>query len=261
VVVVSRQGARFFRYYMGEIEEEPGHPLTLDISEWRHMGLVMGVGDEHDAFDQRKREHYRRFFEHLAGEIARWSGRERLQPIALLGNPRAIETVVAALPEDFQDTVVSAAIQPARATRSQIIRRAEPVMDAWRRERERQDVATILEQSERPEVVTGLTATLSALQQGRARKLLAARGLRGRVRQCPRCGWVDRSPQEECPQCGRHERLTQSLRAVLPALARARGVAVEIVAGAAAERLLAEAEGLAAWLRAAGERPVEAPAA
>jgi hypothetical protein len=72
---------------------------------------------------------------------------------------------------------------------------------------------------------------------------------------------VDRSPLEACPQCGQ-ARVTQSLRALLPALARAHGAAVEIVAGEAAERLLADFEGLAAWLRAAGERPLtEEPAA
>lgn|SRR6185312_5439598 len=260
VVVVSRQGARFFRYRMGEVEEDSSHPLNLDISQWRHKGLVMGVGDEHDAFDQRKRDHYRRFFEHLALEIARWGQRDRLQPIALLGNPRALETVWAALPEDRRGQMVKAAIQPARATRAQILRRAEPVLEAWRRDREQQDVVSLLDQRGRADVATGFTRTLSMLQQGRVRKLLVARGLRGRVRQCPNCGWVDRSPQEACPHCG-HPRGTQSLRAVLPQLIRAHGAEVEIVAGPAADRLLAEAEGLAAWLRAADTRPIEETAA
>lgn len=261
VVVVSRQGARFFRYHMGEIEEDPGHPLTIDTSDWRHKGLYMGAGNEHDAFDRRKRDHYRHFFEHLAAECVRWSARQSLEPMALLGNPRAVETVLAALPEAFRAGVVSAPIQPARATSRQIIQRAEPLLEEWKRRRESADVAALLEQSGRPDAVTGVTATLAAMQEGRARRLLVARNLRGRLRQCRDCGWVDRSPQELCPQCG-HERVVQSARALLPALARSHGVAVEIVAGAAAARLLSAAEGMAAWLRvASGEAPVEAPAA
>jgi hypothetical protein len=43
--------------------------------------------------------------------------------------------------------------------------------------------------------------------------------LEGRVRQCVRCGWTDRTPESTCPICG-SARLLTDLRAVLPPLAR-----------------------------------------
>lgn len=250
IVVVSRSGARFFRYRMGEIEEDAARPIEVDTSQWKERNLVMGVGTEHDLYDRRVNAQLQRFYEEIARECQRWSQQERLHPIALLGNLRAIEQVRAALPEAFAPEVVSDAFLPTRATPSEIIARAEPLIEQWKRERERADVARVLEQRTRPDVVTGFEATLNALQEGRVRELIAMRDLRGRVRACPSCGWVERGGPAECPQCG-HVRPVQSPRAVLPQMAQARGVPVEIVAGTAAEELERSAEGLAGWLRAA----------
>lgn len=251
VVVVSRGGARFFRYRMGEIIEDPPQPMSVDTSQWRQRQLVHGLGTEQESFEQRKDAQYQRFFEEMAARCARWHRAERLEPVALLGSIEAIDAVFAALPTDVQGSFLRTDTLPARASESEIIRLAEPVMAEWRRQKESRDVQRLLEQRTSPEAVFGLDATLHALQLGQLRQILPAHNLRGRLWECRNCGWVDRSPQPECPNCHHREREPQSPRAVLPRLARARGVAVEIIAGEAEAQLRDAAEGLAGWRRAA----------
>lgn len=250
IVVVRRSGARFFRYRMGEIEEDAAWPIEIDTSQWKERNQTLVVGTAHDLYEQRVDANLQRFYAEIARECQRWSQQGRLHPIALLGNLRAIEQVRAALPEAFAPEVVSAAFLPTRATPSEIVAHAEPLIEQSKRERERADVQRLLEQRMRKDVVTGFAATLNALQEGRVRELIAVRDLRGRVRACPSCGWVEQGGPAACPQCG-HARPVQSPRAVLPQMAQARGVPVEIVAGAAAEELERGAEGLAGWLKAA----------
>lgn len=250
IVVVSRSGARFFRYRMGEIEEDAARPMDLDTSQWRKITRVMGPGDEKDQYERRLAANYQRFYETVAAETQSWSERERLEPVLLLGDAKAVAAVQAALPEAFAARVLRSERNITYERASEIVAIAEPLIEQWKREQERADVQRLLEQRTRPDVVTGFEATLNALQEGRVRELIAMRDLRGRVRACPSCGWVERGGPAECPQCG-HARPVQSPRAVLPQMAQARGVPVEIVAGAAAEELERSAEGLAGWLRAA----------
>jgi peptide subunit release factor 1 (eRF1) len=85
------------------------------------------------------------------------------------------------------------------------------------------------------------------VQVGAARELLVTRGMGGKLRQCLKCRWTDRSADRQCSTCG-GERREVALRAALPELARKYGVPVEVVAGEAGKKLRA-AGGLAAWLR------------
>jgi len=66
IVVLSRSGARFLLYRMGEVEELPYRPLVLDTSQWRSRSLVTGVGKEQDLFEKRRESHYERFFRDVA---------------------------------------------------------------------------------------------------------------------------------------------------------------------------------------------------
>jgi len=153
------------------------------------------------------------------------------------------------LPEDLRGRVLQAPLNPARLSRTEIARLAEPVLDQGRRARELQDVHAVLDLSHngprtQPPAVAGIEPTLAALRQRSVRVVVAAHDLRGRI------AAADGS--------------AQSLRAVVPELARLSGAAVEIVAGEAADLLLSEAGGLAAWRRttaANGTVENEAPAA
>lgn len=255
-VAIERSGARFFRFWMGEAWEEPPRPFSIDRSQWRPRTLVMGVGVEVENYRQRETEHFERFYREVAAQSQAWARRRSLRPLVLLGGTEAVDGVRDAFPAAWRRDLIVVSELPSGSNASEIAARVGPELERWRREQESGEVEQALGAAERGEAVTGVDATLAALQEGRIRRLLVSRDLRGRVRLCPRCGWVDRSPQIACPQCGAG-REAQSLRAMLPLLARKFSVPVAVVAGGAAGRLAA-AEGMAGWLVPAGAVPVPA---
>jgi peptide subunit release factor 1 (eRF1) len=125
--------------------------------------------------------------------------------------------------------------------------RLEPEITRWKRERELKLVEKMIGSSNGVRAVVGLDETLAQVQLGGTRQLIVARGLGGKVKQCAKCGWVDRAADRECASCGGERRLV-ALRAVVPELARKYGVPVEVVAGEAG-RKLRESGGIGAWLR------------
>lgn len=248
VLVVDRSGARFFRYWLGEIEEQKQDRLEfeLDLSQWRRRELVMGRGADRDSFQQRVDAHYARFFKETAERCREWRERERLSPVFVAGPTEAAEAVWNVLPESCRAQSALVKGLPARVTGPELLRRIEPEIETWKRARELEKVEAILAAGEGAGTALGIDMTLASIQQGTARKLLAAHGLRGRVRVCRQCGWTDRNPEDICRRCG-GVREMESLRTLLPELAHTRNIPVEVVAGEAAERLRS-VEGLAAWL-------------
>jgi peptide subunit release factor 1 (eRF1) len=109
-----------------------------------------------------------------------------------------------------------------------------------------EEVERLLSARDPARAVLGIDETLHQLQRGRVRELVIARGLKGTARQCLNCRWVDRSGDPVCPLCG-SERSSRTLRTVIPELASAFGVPMEIVAGDAAKKLR-DAGGIGAWL-------------
>lgn len=246
VLVVDRNGARFFRYWLGEIEERKQDRFELDLSQWRRQELVAGRGADRDSFQQRVDAHYARFFKETAERCREWRERERLSPVFVAGPTEAAEAVWGELPETCRAQGALVRGLPARVTGPELLRRLEPEIEAWKRARELEEVEAIFAAGEGSRASLGIDTTLARIQHGEVRTLLVARGLGGRVRVCRQCGWVDRNPEDICRRCG-GARETESLRTAFPGLAHARGIPVEVVAGEAAERLRSVG-GLAAWL-------------
>lgn len=246
VLVVDRNGARFFRYWLGEIEEQKQDRFELDLSQWRRRELVAGRGADRDSFQQRVDAQYARFFKDTAERCRTWREREGLSRVFVAGPTEAAEATWNELPETCRAQGALVRGLPARVTGPELQRRLEPEIEAWKRARELEDVEAILAAGEGPRASLGIDTTLARIQQGEVRSLLVVRGLSGRVRVCRQCGWVDRNPEDTCHRCG-GARETESLRTAFPELAHARNIPIEVVAGPAAERLRS-VDGLAAWL-------------
>jgi peptide subunit release factor 1 (eRF1) len=123
-----------------------------------------------------------------------------------------------------------------RTSAREVQRELEPFLRDWERNYEEQEVNNLISTHDPARAVLGVDETLHQLQRGRVRELVIARGLKGNARQCVKCGWVDRTADPVCPLCG-SERRSRTLRTVIPELASAFGVPMEIVAGKAADKL------------------------
>jgi peptide subunit release factor 1 (eRF1) len=254
VVVVDRSGARFYRFWLGEVEEQQKERFALDTSEWRKKAAVpqhpvagRSRGSMIDRFEQRVDAHYAQFFRDTAGRAHEWAAREKLTPIFLVGPNEAVEPVWNELPAKVQGKAALVKGDFSKLSLAELQVRLAPEIARWKRRHELGVVESLLGQANGARAVAGLDETLLKLQQGAARELIVARGLGGKLRQCAKCQWADRSVDPACPSCGGERRLVP-LRAVIPELARRHGVPVEVVAEEAGTALHKRG-GMGAWLR------------
>jgi len=255
IVLADRSGVRFFRFWLGEIVEQKHEAFQVDTSQWKrkdqmppsHPGVQKTRGSQRDVFEQRIEAQYARFYREAAEHIRRWAEREKLDPIFLAGPNEVVEPLWAELPRTFQERAALVKGVPGHCTPAELLARLEPEVARWKRESELAVVNSMLTNPNGSRAVLGIDETLARLQQGLARELVVVRGLGGKLRQCMKCGRVDRAADRICANCGAERKLV-ALRAVVPELARRYGVPVEVVAGEAA-RKLHEAGGIGAYLR------------
>ncbi len=255
VAVVDRSGARFYRFWMGEVEELKAARFQVDTSQWRQKRLIRPgrpgkqkmLGSQRDAFEQRLATQYARMFRETATRTERWARKEEFDTVFVAGSDEAVEQVWNELPQDFRARAAPVKGDYARLSAAALQERIAPEIAKWKRARETAQVKEVLASRDRARSVRGVDDTLRALQNGRVQTLIVARGVRGRLRQCNGCGWADRSADRVCPHCG-GERRTVTLHEIIPELARRFGTPVEVVAGPAAAKLK-KVGSLAAWLR------------
>ncbi|HET6674126.1 MAG TPA: VLRF1 family aeRF1-type release factor [Nitrospiraceae bacterium] len=255
VVVVDHSGARFYRFWMGEVEEQKTARFQVHTSQWRKKRLVRPgrpakqktFSAHKDAFEQRLAAQYAKIFRETATRTERWARNEKFDTVFLAGSDEAVERVWRDLSQNFRERASAVKGDYARLSAGQLQERIFPAIEKWKRARESEQVKELLANRDRARSVRGIDDTLTALQDGRVEKLFVSRGIRGRLRQCTSCGRADRSADRVCAYCG-DERRVVTLREILPDLARKFGTSVEVVAGPAAAKLKA-AGGLAAWLR------------
>lgn len=261
-ILIDGSGARFFRFWLGTITEDEAAAFSIDYSSWRKPHLVgpstsavpKQFGVQRDRIKDRMTAQRSRFDRVLADRIMSWSSEGGLSPILLVGGPGDVEAIANALPAQFrkQTAIVQKALP--RISAGDAKKRLGPLLKGWEREYEATLVDELVSSRQTRKVATGLDQTLTQLQKGRVRELIVARGMTGRVKQCLRCGWIDRSADHVCPVCG-SKRRSRTLRTVLPELASLQEVPVEVVSGEAAKKLRTVG-GIGAWLRPAGRSGV-----
>jgi peptide subunit release factor 1 (eRF1) len=255
VTLVDRSGARLFRFWLGEAEELRAIRFDVNTSEWRRKQLVgpshgatkKVKGAQRDEFQQRLDAQYAKLFRDAAAKIRLWAEKEQLDPIFVAGPNEVAEPLWSELPERFRERAALVKGFPAKISVAELQEKIAPEIEGWKRSRESAQVHELLSQRNGARAAAGIDETLEQLQQGAARQLFVVRGLGGKLKQCEKCGWTDRSADRVCASCG-GERRVVALRAVLPELARKFGVPVEVVAGEAGN-YLRKAGGLAVWLR------------
>jgi hypothetical protein len=254
IVVLSRTEARFLRSWLGEIVEEDRQPIVLGKSAWRkkylvgtsHGGVGKRRGVQRDRFASRVEAQYVRFAVSLASRLQRWAERHSLRPVLLVGPSAMIDPVVAALPVPFRPHVATLPENLSHLSQATLHARVQPALTRWRRDDEATRVEAFLRAGGSRRIAVGLEQTLAQLQTGSVREVIIARGIKGTVRQCERCGWADTAVHAICTRCGGRRRAA-AVRVLLPELARRKAASIEVVAGPAARRLQ-QTDGVAARL-------------
>jgi hypothetical protein len=253
MVAVDRAGARFFRYYLGELAEFSEQKFHIDISQWKkkdhaHMarrGTRMPYGPQRDAFKSRVDAEYQHLYREVAERTKSLCAKERLFSIFLVGSKRLIEPIEAALPRELREQVVLVDQDMARIPRADLQSYLAPRVAARAIELMKRRVDDLLNRDRG--TVVGLDETLSELQDGTLSAVILVRGLDAGLHKCVACGITSRAADPICVSCGgkkEHVMLSEAL----PELARVNRAEIEVVSTEAAARL-SESGGIGGWLR------------
>jgi Bacterial archaeo-eukaryotic release factor family 10 len=255
VVLADRSGAQFFHYWMGEITKDHEARINIDTFEWRRKDLKPPSqpdievirGTHRDAFERRVEAQYASFYSKEAEHIRIWADARKLNAIFLMGPPKLVELVWDKLPKGLQSRTLLIHEDVEHLSRAEIQARIESEVHKWEHDYEKNLVDQLFDGSDGARAIFGVDETLLRLQEGLVRSAVAVSGLEGRVRQCTKCGWTDRTVDLTCPICG-GPRLLTDLRAILPPLVRRYKVPLEVIAEDVAERL-SKAGGIGAVLK------------
>lgn len=253
LIVVDGASARFFRYQLRETIELEEKKYAIDISQWKkkELGHVTGQmvqktrGSQRDVFEHRMKAQYTRLCGETAKIAAELFKQEQFAGIFLVGSDHLTGPIQEAIPQELAHRVIPVKEDFGRLSSSELQERLEPTIEAWERQHEIALVAELL-QSEHGSVA-GVDESLAQLQKGRVRALVLTRDLNVSLRQCAKCGWIDRSADPVCPMCA-GERRPVILLEILPELAKRHDAKLEFVSGEAGERLK-KGGGMGAWLR------------
>jgi peptide subunit release factor 1 (eRF1) len=235
IVLVDRKRARLFTVFMGDIEEHkdlvsqiPPRPESPSADKLRSQSRMQRRSDEsvssHVKF--------------VAGEFGKLMEQLEVDRLIVGGNVGVASELARALPKRLRGRLVEVLPIPVTATPDDILAKASDVQVRLERAEELEVVREIRKGGR---AVTGLAATLEAINEGRVWKLVYLQGanLKGGV--CNSCNMLFDPADEKCPVCGKKienepHMVDRMARTVLE-----RGGHVEIVDGPAAEALRAVA--------------------
>lgn len=257
VVYAAADRVRVFEAFLGQIEEISDHVRSADPEQWRDyrqargspgVGLAVASrgGADVDRFRDRMEEATARLYRNLLPELERRLEEERVDRVIVMGVPGNAAAFKDAMGKSLQERVVATLPPPANpdAPPREWLPFVTDTIAAAEAEHEQKLVDRL-----REEGVGGVDECLAMLQDGRLHLIVVPwstsvtvyRGSDGRVAASAE------EARALAPEGGEPEAL--SLIEILPELVRSTGTRLELVEGAAEERLVEELGGMAGLRR------------
>jgi hypothetical protein len=253
VVVVDHRGARFFLFHLGKLTELGEKHYDIDESQWKrkdvgHVGsdrTRKAHGSDRDLFEHRMKAQYERLYRETVDQTTALSKKYDFAGIFLVGHERLVGPIERKFAASYETPLVTVTEDFGKFSPRGILRRLEPLFTEFEQKRQIAGVEQLLAAG--GEAVTGMDETLARLQNGTIRNIVVAMDHDFHLRECAKCGTVNRFSDLICANCG-GERRASALLDILPRLAIEHGTEVEFVTGEAAQ-ILVRAGGIAGWLR------------
>jgi Bacterial archaeo-eukaryotic release factor family 10 len=253
VAVVDHQAARFFLFLLGELTQLGEKSFAIDESQWKRkdVGRVASErtrkahGSDQDLVERRIEAQYERLFRETADQAVVLCKEHDLAAVFLVGPERLVGPIERKFPTAFRAQLISVIEDYGKFSPRGIRRRLEPLMADYEQKWQIAAVEQLLAADRGS--VTDVDEALARLQDGTIRNLVVTADHDFQLRECAKCGTVNRFGDPVCASCG-GERRNVALLDILPGLAAKLGTKVEFVSGEAAQ-ILARAGGIAGWLR------------
>jgi peptide chain release factor subunit 1 len=204
VVVVDREKAWIYEFYMGELEDA-SRVRGRALRKPDYAGGWQGYKEHtvHDKAQQLARRHYR----DTAGRVDETMRRTGAELLVVGGHEETVAEFRHFLPRQLQSRIAgSFVVDPGTMSPGQVRERADEVVNAYERDEEKRLVDEVLGQVGAGDLAAaGLEWCLMATNEHAVQLLLVHDDVQAPGRACDNCGWLGLAG-EECPVCGQPTR-------------------------------------------------------
>ena len=227
VVLADRELARFFTIRAGEIEEA-GEIHTATPRKARSDGFAgYDAGHAERHVDNEARKHFKALSERLQG-LQLSAGCERFLVGCREETWAEIEPHLH--PYVRQRLVAHFHLDPALATREQVLEQATALLQEHERSERQGIVREVLGESHRNgRGAVGLRHVLTSLERGEIQALLVGEGFSATATRCLHCGHMDTRMVRHCAVCGQATREIDDIADALVGIAVRNGISVVYV--------------------------------
>jgi len=233
VIVVDREGARFYKFNLGELEEATG-VLGEEVKRLKHgRGASAGRRGGMAAAGRREEGVAYRNLKDAAESATGFFEGSGITRLVLGGTEETVAQFQELLPKAIQAQVIDSFSISADASQVEVQSRSMEVIEAEAQEREARRVEQLITGWKRDSgSAVGLAGTLAALQEGRVGILLVSAGYEASGYRCQNCRYLTlRGNDRTCALCGGTMEAIPDVVDSAVHRALQQGVEVEIVRG------------------------------
>ncbi|HLC03853.1 MAG TPA: hypothetical protein VJK02_12510 [Anaerolineales bacterium] len=204
VAAVDKQGARFFHFHLGQLQEQEG---TLgeairhtkrgggSQAQGRRGGTTGGARAVDELADRNLKE--------AAQAASGFFGTARVRRVLIGGTEENVARFSGFLPKKWQSLIVGSFPIEMTAGHVQVLEKAMEVAHGAEVDRERRLVESVTTAAAKGRGgVVELENTLAAIKAGKVQTLIVSEGYRAPGYRCRGCGYLTAHPLPECPFCG-----------------------------------------------------------
>ena len=199
VAAIDKQGARFYSFHLGALEEVVG-ALGEDVKRHKQGGWSASRYQRRE--DEAAKSNLKSFVE-LTDEFTR---HYHWQQLILAGAHGTVSQFQNMLPPHLNKLVIGTMPLETDASLQEVRERAEALAkDAYERHTQMLAEELVVQANKGDMAVMGLEATLDALQQGSVYQLFFSESYtlpENEVRRCTHCNYLTTARVDVCPLCG-----------------------------------------------------------
>ncbi|MEW6418000.1 MAG: Vms1/Ankzf1 family peptidyl-tRNA hydrolase [Nitrospirota bacterium] len=199
ILLVGRESARLFLIHLGEIEEYT-EVHSADVPGRHKKGGWFALSEK--SYERHIDYHVALHLKDVLKQLDSFLSGEYVGRLIIGGSEEAVTKVRAMLPQAVSDKVIGTFQAEMFAKTKEILKKAEPILQAFERQKESEIIEDLLTKAMKNEnAVIGIENVLNALQEGRVMKLLFLKDYKQSGLQCKKCGHLTIQDILSCPYC------------------------------------------------------------
>ncbi len=244
VLLVDKESARIFTIHLGEIVEY-GEVHTPDIPGKHKKGGWFALSQNH--YERHIDFHIGMHLKDVVDRLESFLSGEYIGRLIIGGSDEAVSMIKGMLHKTILDRVIGYARVEMFAKPDEILKRIEPIVSTYEKNKEEKEVESLIEKALKNEnAVVGLDNVLNALNEKRVMKLFFINDYKATGFNCTACNYLSAQRVDSCPYCKGKMEAIENIVEFAGQKAIQQSALIEVIAE---NRKLLDAGGIGAFLR------------